>query len=75
MRFLSECRGFLFQTHTQLERKKIENPSLANLLRETIVSFCTKTFLYYADMFRTLLSRAFSVVQGAVVALVNAKTG
>ena len=26
-------------------------------------------------MFRTLLSRAFSVVKGAVVALLNAKTG
>lgn len=75
LRFLADCRGFAFQTHLRLERRKIENPSAANLLREATVPFCTKSFLYYADMFRTLLSRAFSVVVRAVGGLVGAEAG
>lgn len=71
MRFLNDFRGFAFQTHVRLERKKIENPSLNNLLRPATIPFCTKTFTYYADMFRTLLLRTFSVVVKAITALVS----
>lgn len=75
LRFLNDFRGFAFQTHVRLERKKIENPSLANLLRAATIPFCTKTFTYYADMFHALLLRAFSVVARAMAALAGEREG
>ncbi len=74
-RFLDDCRTFAYQTHQRLEHKKIENPSLPNLLRTATIPFCTKTFAYYADMYRTLLLRAFAVVARAVGTLVEQGKG
>jgi hypothetical protein len=70
LRFISDCRNFAFQSHLRLERRKIENPSIANLLREMNIAFCTKTFLYYADMYRSLLTRTFSVVHRSIQAFI-----
>ena len=74
-RFLADWRTFALQTHARLDRKKIENPSLANVLREATVPFCAKTAVHYADMLRPALLRAFSGVGRAVSALVGSEGG
>lgn len=35
------------------------------------VFFCCKTFLYYADMYRSMLARAFSIANRGVTALIK----
>lgn len=61
MRFLSDCRNFIFQNYLKEERKKIENPSISNLLQQMNIFFCSKTFIYYSDIYRTMLTRLFSI--------------
>ncbi len=66
LRFLSDCRNFCFQAYLREEREKIENPSIANLMQHMNVGFCSKTFVFYADMYRTMLTRCFSLVNRIV---------
>jgi hypothetical protein len=62
LRFSSDCRNFCFQSYLREERKKIENPNLVNLMQQMNIFFCVKAFIYYADMYRSLLTRCFSLV-------------
>lgn len=70
-RFLSDLRNFAFQSHIRFERRKVENPSLANLLREMNVPFCAKAFSYYADCLRSLIARTFSTAHCALRTLLQ----
>lgn len=65
-RFSAECRNFAFQNYLREERKKIENPNIANIMSQMNIFFCCKTFIYYADMYRTMLARIFSMSNRAV---------
>lgn len=35
------------------------------------IFFCTKAFIYYADMYRTMLTRSFSLVNKIVIAMMK----
>lgn len=59
-RFLGECRNFCMGVCLRAE-KKVENPSIKNLLQMMTIAFCGKTFTYFSDLFRNLMVRTFSV--------------
>jgi hypothetical protein len=36
------------------------------------IFFCTKAFVYYADMYRTMLTRSFSLVNKIIESMISA---
>ena len=71
LRYLSDCRNFCFQAYLREDREKIENPNIGNLVQHMNIFFCTKAFIYYADMYRTMLTRSFSLVNKIVLAMIR----
>ena len=69
--FLSDCRNFCFEAYLREDRDKLENPNLANLIEKTNTLFCSKMFLYYSDMYRTLLTRCFSLVSRTITEMLR----
>ena len=69
--FLSDCRNFCFQAYIKQQRQKIENPNLVNLMQQMNIFFCSKVFLYSGDMYRTLLTRSFSLVSRLIKDITN----
>ena len=68
---MSDCRNFCFQSYLREERQKIENPNINNLMQVMNIMFCGRTFTYYADMYRTMLTRVFSLVNRTVNAIMG----